>query len=108
MRQEKRSCGRCGYWIDLNPKTPRRIGTGEVQSELHGLGTTHASYVIRYLTNFIDFGAHAAGETFVRPMWVLDQPNSKPSFGIWYGGGPERVSRAEDYACELHNSEFDE
>ena len=83
-RREKRSCGRCGYWINLNRKTTGRIGTGEVQDELHGLGTTHASYVIQYLTNFIDFSAHAAGETFVRPMCALDRPNSRKCFGIWY------------------------
>ena len=46
-RREKRSCGRCGYRIDLNRKTTGRIGTGEVQSELHGLGTTHASVKIQ-------------------------------------------------------------
>ena len=61
-----------------NSKTPRRIGAGEVQSEFDGLGTTHASYVIGNLTKFTDFSAHAAGETFVRPMWVLDQPNPSP------------------------------
>ena len=49
-RREKRSCGRCGYWIDLNRKTTGRIGTGEVQSEFYGLGTTHASYIIGDLT----------------------------------------------------------
>ena len=53
-RREKRSCGRCGYRIDLNQKTSRLIGTGEVQSEFGGLGTTHASYVICYLTKFIN------------------------------------------------------
>ena len=40
--------------------------TGEVQSELHGLGTTHASYVIQNLTKFIDFSADAAEENSVR------------------------------------------
>ena len=54
-RREKRSCGRCGYRIDLNRKTTRRIGTGEVHSELRGLGTTHASYVIRNLTKIAVF-----------------------------------------------------
>ena len=54
-RREKRSCGRCGYRIDLNRKTCRRIGTGEVQSELHGLVTTHASYVIQNLAKIALF-----------------------------------------------------
>ena len=66
--REKRLCGRCGYWIDLNRYTSRRIGTDEVQSELHGLGTTHASYVIQYLTKFIDFSADAAEENSVRSI----------------------------------------
>ena len=42
-RREKRSGGRCGYRIDLNRKRFLVNGTGEVQSEFHGLGTTHAS-----------------------------------------------------------------
>ena len=45
-RREKRSGGRCGCRIDLNRKRFLVFGTGEVQSELHGLGTTHASYVM--------------------------------------------------------------
>ena len=67
-RRKKRSGGRCGCRIDLSRKTPRRIGTGEVQSELHGLETTHASYVIQYLTKFIDFSADAAEENSVRSI----------------------------------------
>ena len=61
-------------WISDRPKSKMFLvfGTGEVQSEFHGLGTTHASYVIGDLTKFTDFSAHAAGETFVRPMWVSD------------------------------------
>ena len=42
-RREKRSCSRCDHRIDLNRKTPRRIGAGEVQSEFDGLGTTQSS-----------------------------------------------------------------
>ena len=67
-RREKRSCGRCDHRIDLNRKAPRRIGTGEVQSELHGLGTTHASYVIQNLTKITDFSADAAEENSVRSI----------------------------------------
>ena len=65
-RREKRSCGRCGYWIDLNRKRFLVFGTGEVQSEFDGLGTTHASYVIQNLTKFTDFSADAAEENSVR------------------------------------------
>ena len=61
-------CGRCGHRIDLNRKTTGRIGTGEVQSELHGLVSTHASYVIGDLTKFIDFSADAAEENSVRSI----------------------------------------
>ena len=66
--REKRSCGRCGYRIDLHRKRFLEFGTGEVQSELHGLGTTHASYVIQYLTKFIDFSADATEENSVRSI----------------------------------------
>ena len=69
-RREKRSCGRCGHRIHLNRKTSRRIGTGEVQAELHGLGTTHASYVICYLTKFTDFNADAAEENSMQSIGI--------------------------------------
>ena len=67
-RREKRSGGRCGYWFDVNRKTSGSIGMGEVQSELHGLGTTHASYVIQNLTKITDFSADAAEENSVRSI----------------------------------------
>ena len=41
---------------------------GEVQGEFDGLGTTHASYVIRNLTKFVDFSAHAAEENSMRSI----------------------------------------
>ena len=66
------------------------------------------SYVIRNLTKFTDFSAHAAGETFVRPMLVSDRPKVKAFSAYWYGRVSERVTRAGDHACELRNSEFDE
>ena len=75
-RREKRPCGRCVHWIDLNRKTPRRIGTGEVQGEFDGLGTTHASYVIVNLAKFIDFSAGAAGENSVRSLRSWEPPKS--------------------------------
>ena len=97
--REKRSCGRCGCRINLIRKTTGRIGAGEVQSEFDGLGTTHASYVIQNLTKFTDFSAHAAGETFVRPMLVSDRPKVKAFSAHWYGRVAERVSWTEDHAC---------
>ena len=44
----------------------------------------------------------------MRPMKASDRPKSKILTVYCYVLGLERVSRAEDYACELRNSEFDE
>ena len=50
------------------------FGTGEVQGEFDGLGTTHASYVIVSLAKFIDFSAGAAGENSVRSLRSWEPP----------------------------------
>ena len=91
--REKRSCGRCGYRIDLNRKTSRRIGAGEVQAELYGLGTTHASVKIQAIHEIAvsckkyhkigcsDLSVHAPA---LKPWRFVDHTNWHTALPLWF------------------------